>query len=121
DPSFETVDDVLGGVQLRPPRTTVAASAPKPVAAPRHAALDPGGLAHYLGAIERTHGRVRMIGFGNRARVHWTLDDIFVPLDVVIDREVPGKERLHGFDELRAGQERLTLTAAFRRARQLGR
>lgn len=124
DPSFEWGSDGKDGVLLREGRRPSGAPVSVAVSQPKTGEeIDPALLDRYLKAIEHEHQSVKLLGFENRARVLLNLDEIFVPVEAVVDRGIVGKELLVGSDieDLRSEQETLSLVRAFGRARQLDR
>jgi formylglycine-generating enzyme required for sulfatase activity/predicted MPP superfamily phosphohydrolase len=120
DPTFEQANDALGGAVLASGPAPVQVAKPSAREVRPHDDLEPE-IGRYLDAVEQEFRSVRLIGFENKARVLLSLDELFVPLDAVIDRERPGKDHFGGLDERRTGQESISLARAFHRARQLGR
>ncbi|MEX1367082.1 MAG: TIR domain-containing protein [Nannocystaceae bacterium] len=85
-------------------------------------------LRRYLDKIEASHREVQLAGFENAVRVKLELDELFVPLDAVIDhhgrgRDAFGAEDLtekDGMDGRHGMREQIPLAEAFGCARELG-
>jgi len=100
DTRFEPVGDELGGVLLRSgqhaePERSSRRKKParkEPVATRVKGSLTDEQIQRYLVTARALHGKVQLLGFGTKLRPSMGLDELYVPLDAVLDRSRHGHE-----------------------------
>ncbi|MCH9682709.1 MAG: SUMF1/EgtB/PvdO family nonheme iron enzyme [Deltaproteobacteria bacterium] len=79
---------------IQPSKAVPARALPTTAAAP--SPVTPDELARYLRAAEARYSKVRLVGFDITVRQGLNLDDLYVPLEAVVDRGLHGHEALCG-------------------------
>ncbi len=95
------------------------------VKAPEPGSLSPSDIDAYVAFLENEYDRLPILGFNTRVRVKLRLEDIFVPLRVVLDRTKSGPGGFDCGEDADAlahhrENEELSLVDALRRADELG-
>ncbi|MCX4240133.1 FAD-dependent oxidoreductase [Paraliomyxa miuraensis] len=78
-------------------------------------------LKHYLAKIESLHRELLLAGFETKVRVPIVLEDLYEPLDAVVNRSVQRKQVFRTSEEARGHDAQIALSRAFKVARKDGR
>jgi hypothetical protein len=111
----KVVPPPVGKIRPMPPinRPGVATSISGISIGPRAEEPTKAELDGYLAKIDTLHGELHLAGFETKVRVPIELDDLYVPLDAVVDRSAK-RRQVFGSSELAQGQDaEIALARAF--------
>ncbi|MCH9685237.1 MAG: SUMF1/EgtB/PvdO family nonheme iron enzyme, partial [Deltaproteobacteria bacterium] len=77
-------------------------------------------LRIYYGKLEALHSELRLAGFETKVRVPITLDDLYVPLDAIVDRGAKRKQVFHSGKDACGHDSEVALATAFEVAGRTG-